>query len=191
MASRAVHLSKLLSLVLRHRPDELGLVLDAGGWVEVDDLRAALAARGEVVSAADLTELVRTSDKQRFALSSDGRRIRAQQGHSVPVELGYAPAAPPEVLFHGTVARFLPSIRTRGLLKGRRHHVHLSETEDTASRVGGRRGAPVVLRVRAAEMAAAGHAFFQTPNRVWLTDHVPPGFIDGAGPVTGHPPAGE
>ena len=180
MASRAVHLSKLLSLVLRHRPDELGLTLDRAGWTSVDALLAALAARGETVSAADLAELVRTSDKQRFALSPDGRRIRAQQGHSVPIELGHAPAAPPAILFHGTVARFLPSIRRRGLVKGARHHVHLSETIEIAARVGGRRGQPVVLRIRAAEMAAAGHVFFLTPNAVWLTEHVPAAFIDAA-----------
>jgi putative RNA 2'-phosphotransferase len=169
--------SKLLSYLLRHRPDEAGLALDAAGWVAVDALLDALARRGEPLSRDELVAIVAASDKQRFALSPDGARIRAQQGHSVPVELGHQEATPPPVLYHGTVARFLPSIRERGLVRGKRHHVHLSATVDTATQVGARRGRAVILEIDAAAMAADGHRFWVTPNRVWLTEAVPPRYL--------------
>lgn len=169
--------SKFLSLVLRHEPGRIGLTLDAAGWTDVSALLAACAAHGVALSHAELARIVATSDKQRFALSEDGTRIRANQGHSIPVELALAPAEPPAVLYHGTVERFLPSIRAHGLVKGERHHVHLSAERATAERVGGRRGKPVVLEIRAAEMAAAGHAFFVSANGVWLTDAVAPEFL--------------
>ncbi|MFC4949595.1 RNA 2'-phosphotransferase [Pseudonocardia sp. GCM10023141] len=164
-------LSKRLSLHLRHAPEKIGLQLDAGGWVDVDVLLAALGG----VTRADLDEVVRTSDKQRFVI--EGPRIRANQGHSVAVELDLPVAVPPEVLFHGTVARFLDAIRREGLRPMARHDVHLSATRDTAERVGARRGAPVVLVVDAAAMQADGHAFRVSANGVWLTAAVPPGYL--------------
>jgi putative RNA 2'-phosphotransferase len=170
-------LSKFLSLVLRHRPQTIGVVLDPAGWVDVDELLARAAAHGRAISRAELDEVVATSDKQRFALSADGRRIRANQGHSVDVDLGYRPAVPPAELFHGTVAAVLAAIRAGGLRKMARHHVHLSADRDTASRVGGRRGAPVILVVRAAAMHTDGHLFYLSANGVWLTDAVPPDYI--------------
>lgn len=170
--------SKLLSLVLRHDPARVGIVLDAAGWTEVAPLLEALAAHGVALTRAELTELVTSSDKQRFALSPDGTRIRANQGHSVDVELDLPRATPPPCLYHGTVERFVASIRERGLVKGARHHVHLSADVETARRVGGRRGAPVILTVRAAAMAAAGYAFFRSANGVWLTAHVPAAFLE-------------
>ena len=176
---RRVRLSKFLSFVLRHQPEVVGLSLDAAGWVEVDALLRACAEHGRRMSPEDLAEVVRENDKQRFAFSEDGRRIRASQGHSTDVALGYAEAEPPEVLFHGTVARSLPSIRDKGLTRMKRNHVHLSPDEATAKSVGGRRGRPVVLRVRAREMRAAGHVFYRTDNGVWLTEAVPSAFIDG------------
>ena len=142
-------LSKFLSLVLRHDPACIGLTLDAQGWADVDDLLQKANAAGVPLTRALLDEIVRTSDKQRFALSTDGTRIRANQGHSIPVDLALEPVAPPNVLYHGTVARFLPSIRRKGLRRGQRHHVHLSADRETASRVGSRRGEPVVLTVAA------------------------------------------
>jgi len=169
--------SKLLSLILRHRPQDFGVVLDVQGWTPVDDLLAALAAQGVPLSRAQLEALVRASDKQRFALSPDGHRIRANQGHSVPVNLEHEARRPPDRLFHGTVARFLPSIRRVGLVRGRRHHVHLSATPEQAAVVGARRGAPVVLEVLAGPMSEAGHLFLLSPNGVWLTERVPPEFI--------------
>jgi len=122
---------------------------------------------------------VATSPKQRFALSDGGRRIRANQGHSITVDLGYEPAEPPDVLFHGTVARHLPTIRDKGLLRMERHHVHLSPDEATARIVGGRQGKPVILRINARTMREAGHLFFVTPNGVWLTDGVPSSYLSG------------
>ncbi len=169
--------SKFLSLVLRHRPETIEITLDAAGWVGVDDLLAALAKHGRKWSRADLEEIVRTSDKQRFALSPDGNRIRANQGHSVDVELGHEPAVPPELLYHGTTAQFISAIRQHGLRKMQRHHVHLSAETEVTLRVGARRGRPILLTIRAGDMHRAGHAFFLTPNQVWLTDHVSPEFI--------------
>jgi putative RNA 2'-phosphotransferase len=175
----AVRISKLLSLGLRHRPDELGIVLDVHGWADVDALLSGLAKRGLVVTADDLEEIVRTSDKQRFALSPDGARIRANQGHSVTVDLDLPARAPPEILFHGTVARFLEPIRKEGLSRRARTHVHLSADAETADKVARRRaGEVVLLRVRAREMHGAGHVFYMSDNGVWLVDHVPPAFID-------------
>ena len=172
--------SKFLSFVLRHKPDAIGIVLDDAGWVDVDVLLRACGDHGRALSRAELDEVVARNPKRRFALSEDGRRIRANQGHSTEVDLGYAPADPPDVLFHGTVARLLPSIREKGLLRMDRHHVHLSADEATARNVGSRRGKPVLLRIDAQAMKDAGHAFFCTPNGVWLTESVPPRFITGA-----------
>jgi putative RNA 2'-phosphotransferase len=172
-----VRLSKLISLILRHRPADFGVVLDAAGWTSVEALLAALARRGLTVTPAELHALVAGSDKQRFALSDDGTRIRAQQGHSVAVALDHPVGSPPPRLYHGTVASALASIRVQGLVRGRRHHVHLSGSREQAERVGARRGAPVVLEIRAGAMAAAGHVFLLTPNQVWLTAHVPPEFL--------------
>jgi putative RNA 2'-phosphotransferase len=174
---RAQRVGRFLSLVLRHQPDAADVALDAFGWVAVDVLLAGAARRGFPIERAELDEVVRTNDKQRFAVSEDGQRIRASQGHSVAVDLGLAATAPPAVLYHGTVERFVASILRDGLEKRARRHVHLSVDVQTATRVGARRGAPVLLRVDAAAMHAAGHAFFLSSNGVWLTEHVPPRFI--------------
>src|SRR5688572_26040197 len=163
--------------MLRHRPADFGLTLESDGWTSVESVLVALAAQGCPLTREGLADLVRASDKQRFALSEDALRIRANQGHSVDVELGHAPAQPPERLFHGTVARFLPSIRAQGLLRGQRHHVHLSALLEQAVVVGQRRGPPVVIDVLAGRMAAAGHVFLLSPNGVWLAEHVPPEFL--------------
>ncbi|KKK05081.1 RNA 2'-phosphotransferase [Micromonospora sp. HK10] len=171
-----VRVSKRISLALRHRPDRFGLVLDRAGWVPVTDLLAALG-----IGRAELDAVVAGNDKQRFVVvrgADDVDRIRASQGHSVPVELGLAPAVPPDRLYHGTSERVLPAIRADGLHRGRRHHVHLSPDVATARRVGARRGgAVVVLTVDAAAMAGAGHLFFRSDNGVWLTDTVPPRYL--------------
>lgn len=165
--------SKFLSLVLRHEPQAAGVTLDDAGWAGVADLLAGCRRAGVAIGEAELREIVRTSDKQRFAISDDGTRIRANQGHSVEVELGYEPAEPPAVLWHGTAEKHLAPIRGQGLLKGARHHVHLSETPETASAVGRRHGKLALLRVDAGRMHRAGRPFFRTPNGVWLTEHVP------------------
>src|SRR5687767_14309103 len=171
------HKSKFLSLVLRHEPQRAGIHLDESGWVAVDALLDGCRRAGQVISTEELKEIVRTSDKQRFALSDDGSRIRANQGHSVEVELGYEPAVPPEVLYHGTAEKYLAAIRREGLQKRARHDVHLSPTAQTASAVGQRHGRLVLLEVAAGQMHRDGIAFYWTPNSVWLTDEVPVRYI--------------
>jgi putative RNA 2'-phosphotransferase len=178
---RAIHLSKFLSLVLRHKPEAIGITLDSGGWVNVAELLAATDRHGQVLSLDELRGIVTTSDKKRFAFSEDGQKIRASQGHSVQVDLGYQPSVPPERLYHGTVERFLDRIRRDGLLKGRRHHVHLSIDRPTAARVGERRGKPVILIIRAGDMHRYGLLFCLSANGVWLTEHVPARYIEFPG----------
>ena len=165
--------SKFLSLVLRHEPQAAGVTLDEAGWVDVATLLSGCAKAGVQIDDAELREIVRTSDKQRFALSDDGTRIRANQGHSVEVELGYEPADPPETLWHGTAEKHAESIRREGLIKGSRHHVHLSPSAETASAVGRRHGKLVMLEVAAGQMCRDGFTFYRSANGVWLTDHVP------------------
>jgi len=173
--------SRFLSLVLRHEPEKIGLTLDSAGWVEVEALLAACSGHGQPLKLDQLQAVVSTNEKKRFAFSEDGRRIRASQGHSVDVELGYEAKVPPPKLFHGTASRFVDSIRAGGLNKGERHHVHLSTDERTALKVGSRRGESVILIVDASAMAAQGHQFFVSENGVWLTDHVPVEFIEFPG----------
>ncbi len=169
--------SKLISLILRHEPTKFGVELDRSGWASVEHLLTALAAHGHPITRTELDKIVVTSDKQRFALSPDGARIRANQGHSIDVELELAPATPPATLYHGTVDRFVASIQAQGLVKGERHHVHMSADVETATVVGGRRGKPVVLVIDAAKMLADGHAFLRSQNGVWLVDHVPARYL--------------
>ena len=170
-------ISRFLSLILRHDPGQIGLSLDAQGWIDVATLLDALGQHGMPIDRATLERIVATNPKQRFALSADGQRIRANQGHSIAVDLALPPIPPPALLYHGTAARFVASIRREGLRKRGRQHVHLSADEATAITVGQRHGAPVVLVVRAAAMAADGFLFFRSANGVWLTDHVPPQYL--------------
>lgn len=170
--------SKVLSLVLRHQPEAIGLTLDAEGWASVDELIACAAKQRRALSRERIAKIVDTSDKQRFKLSDDGARIRANQGHSIDVDLKLVSQTPPEILFHGTTARNLDSIQAGGLEKRSRQHVHLSPDEATAIKVGQRHGKPVVLRVRALNMHEAGHAFYLSDNGVWLVDTVPSEFLD-------------
>ena len=172
-----VKISKFLSLVLRHNPAAANVTLDEHGWGSVEALLEGVASVGRKISHDELLEVVATSPKQRFALSEDGLRIRANQGHSVAVDLGYEPSVPPDVLYHGTYADVVDRILTDGLKKMSRHHVHLSSDVDTATQVGARRGPPVILNIDALAMVDEGYAFFVSANGVWLTDHVPPNFI--------------
>jgi putative RNA 2'-phosphotransferase len=183
-----VAISRLLSYLLRHRPDVVGIRLDEAGWVDIDTLLAALARNGRPISRELLDRVVAGTDKRRLEVR--GGRIRAAQGHTIPVDLQLESLPPPPVLYHGTVARFLASIRTRGLRPGGRHHVHLSADPDTAALVGARRGAPVVLRVDAAGMHSHGYRFYRAANGVWLTDHVPARWIDGYPPAEPPDPGG-
>jgi putative RNA 2'-phosphotransferase len=182
MQNRTVKISKFLSLVLRHRPDEIGLRLDPAGWVAVEELLEACRNHGFPLTKNELDAVVAGSDKRRFSFSDDRLQIRANQGHSIDVDLGYQPLAPPEELYHGTVERFLISILEGGLSKGKRHHVHLSADRETARKVGARRGMPVILRVMSGRMHRDGYLFFRSENGVWLTDKVPPKYLEVISP---------
>lgn len=181
MDAALVRTSKFLSKVLRHAPESVGLRLDQAGWTDVEALLDAARRAGVPLDRATLDRVVAENDKQRFAFSPDGRRIRASQGHSVRVELGLEAVEPPEVLFHGTAETNLASILREGLRPGRRTHVHLSADEQTAVAVGRRHGQPVVLRVPAGRMHRDGHAFYRSDNGVWLTDHVPAARLERPG----------
>jgi putative RNA 2'-phosphotransferase len=172
-----IRLSKRMSGWLRHHPESIGLTMDGAGWVRIDELLAKAAAHGQAFSRAQLDEVVAQNTKQRFELDDSGESIRARQGHSVPVELGYQPAEPPEVLYHGTAQKTLPLIWRDGLLPMKRHAVHLSADTETAVKVGSRHGKPAVLAVAAARMSTEGFTFFVTGNGVWLTDAVPAEYL--------------
>ena len=169
--------SKRLSYLLRHNPGAAGLTLDAAGWVEVQDLLAALERTGTPLTQAELERVVAENNKARFALDHTGQKIRASQGHSVPVDLGYQPQTPPPVLYHGTPTRNVASILADGLRPGRRHAVHLSEDTKTAHAVGARRGRSAVLAVDATALAEAGPMFTRSANGVWLVDAVPARYL--------------
>ncbi|MFD5464773.1 RNA 2'-phosphotransferase [Kitasatospora sp. NPDC127059] len=174
---RLVRSSKMLSRILRHEPELVGITLDSSGWVRVDVLLGALAAKGRPLTRTELDHVVAGNDKRRFGYSADGLSIRANQGHTVAVDLGLTATAPPHVLYHGTADRHLASIFREGLRPMARQDVHLSAETETATRVGARHGRPVVLTVNAAAMAAAGHEFRLSENGVWLTDAVPPQYL--------------
>jgi putative RNA 2'-phosphotransferase len=182
MQPRSTRVSKYLAKYLRHAPEELGLTLQPGGWVPVNDLLSAAGKNGFPITYDELVDCVETNDKLRYSFDDTGDLIRANQGHSVEVDLQLNEREPPDVLFHGTVGRFLPSIMADGLNKGKRHHVHLSKDLETARKVGSRRGKPVILAVDAGGMHRDGHRFYVSANGVWLTEFVPPSYITLAGP---------
>ena len=170
-------LSKFLSLVLRHQPELIGIELDEQGWANVAELRRKAAVYGKPFSMEVLEFVVDTNSKKRFAFTYDKRKIRASQGHSVEIDLGYEPKVPPEILYHGTTAHVVESILKSGLDKRKRMHVHLSADPETALTVGARHGKPVIFEVAAKKMEAAGHLFYLSENGVWLTDAVPAEFL--------------
>jgi putative RNA 2'-phosphotransferase len=158
---------------LRHRPGQIGLTLDAQGWADVDELVLKAKQHGIALTRPVLQEVVAQNDKQRFAFNADATRIRANQGHSIKIDLGLEPFAPPKYLYHGTATRFLASIQQQGLQRGKRDYVHLSPDEITAHKVGMRHGEPIVLVVQAGQMHADGFTFYCAANGVWLTLYVP------------------
>jgi putative RNA 2'-phosphotransferase len=172
-----VKLSKFMSLVLRHKPDSIGLSLDDGGWADINELIDKASKVRVNLTPSLILDIVATSDKQRFCISPDGDRIRANQGHTVTVELGLHEAEPPNVLFHGTAWRNLSAIRREGIKRGNRNYVHLSKDKETALKVAARHGRPVVLKVLTAKMFRDGIHFFISKNGVWLTDYVSPEYI--------------
>ena len=176
-AQEITKISRKLSYILRHNPAEIGLQLDEQGWGSVAYILSKMKVAGEPLSRDVLQEVVTNNDKKRFAFNEDLTMIRANQGHSVTVELGYEAKKPPLVLFHGTASKNIESIKSQGLVRGSRHHVHLSADETTAKKVGQRHGSPVVLAIKAKAMHDAGHVFLLSENGVWLTDSVPMLFI--------------
>jgi putative RNA 2'-phosphotransferase len=171
--------SKFLSYVLRHEPQAIGLTLDREGWASIEALIEGAARHGKALDRALIERVVSTNDKKRFAISEDGSRIRAVQGHSTEsVSISYEEKMPPEFLYHGTATRFLESILNEGLKHGSRHHVHLSEDAQTATAVGQRYGKPAVLKIEALRMHQQGFKFYQADNGVWLTEVVPVEFIN-------------
>ncbi|WP_078345758.1 RNA 2'-phosphotransferase [Mucilaginibacter pedocola] len=169
--------SKFLSLVLRHQPQLIGITLDEQGWVNVDELLEKATENGTEINAELLQVVVDTNAKKRFAFDESGKKIRASQGHSVEVDLGYAPQTPPDVLYHGTGEKSVEGILATGIQKRSRQHVHLSLDRETAINVGSRHGKPAIFLIRTAEMHKAGHVFYLSENKVWLTDGVPAEFL--------------
>ena len=175
--ARQVKVSKYLSKHLRHAPDRLGLTLTPGGWVSVDELLSACVAHQFPLTRAELETVVANSDKQRFSFDETKTRIRANQGHSVDVDLQLEPQTPPDVLYHGTGEKSVPAILQSGLLKMSRHHVHLSRDIETAHKVGARHGRPVIFAIAATAMHQAEFIFYCSENGVWLVDAVPPQYL--------------
>ena len=176
-------LSKYLSLVLRHEPSKIDLELDDQGWAEVSELLSALAAHGKSTTREQLDHVVETNNKQRFRFSEDGTRIRANQGHSIDIDLGLSPVIPPDRLYHGTATRFIESIQEEGLSSRNRQHLHLSEEIETAIKVGSRHGKPIVLVIDAIQMHRDNCLFYRSDNGVWLTESVPAQYIEISDPL--------
>ncbi len=170
-----IKLGRFLCLILRHHPEEAGITLDEHGWADVRALLRGVCATGREIDMETLERIVREDNKQRYSFNEDHTKIRANQGHSIPVDVELRKVQPLQYLYHGTAARFLPAIRTDGIRKMNRQYVHLSPDYQTAVAVGRRHGSPVVvLRIDAGAMAQNGMAFFRSENGVWLCEYVPP-----------------
>ena len=176
--NKLIELSRFLSYVLRHKPEALDLDMSTDGWVAVEELIDKMNKDGKDITFQILKMIVQQDDKKRYSFNEDESRIRANQGHSIKIDLDLKPITPPKYLYHGTAARNIDSIKEHGLLKRERHHVHLSENKDTAKRVGARYGKPIILTILAGDMNNAGHTFYRSDNLVWLTDTVPVEFIE-------------
>jgi putative RNA 2'-phosphotransferase len=164
--------SKFISLILRHKPEEIGITLDEHGWANVDELIAGIA-KTQPFDMSMLEEIVRMDEKQRYSFNEDKTLIRANQGHSIPVDVELEQKTPPEILYHGTGEKYASSIEKQGLIPKSRLYVHLSSDYDTAVKVGSRHGKPVVYTVAAGEMQENGYVFYFSVNGVWLTKSVP------------------
>ncbi len=174
---RNKRISKFLSLILRHQPELIGLKLDVNGWANVNELIEKSASKGNEFSFDELQVVVRTNNKKRFSFNGDCTKIKANQGHSIKVALDLEAKKPPVVLYHGTAKKNLDSILSKGLVKGARHHVHLSADVDTALKVGQRHGKPIILEVDTVSMIQNDIEFYCSENGVWLTDFVHPTYL--------------
>ncbi len=183
--SSIIQTSKYISLILRHKPETIGIALDEHGWADVQELIAGINASGVYhVDSETLEEIVRTDEKQRYSFNDDHTLIRANQGHSIPVDVELKEKVPPAVLYHGTAEKYTPFIEQQGLIPKSRLYVHLSADFDTAVKVGRRHGKPVVYEVDCKKMAADGYRFYLSENRVWLTKTVPFVYLKMAGRQT-------
>lgn len=170
-------MSRFLCVVLRHDPSAAGITVNEHGWANVDELIKALSIRKEF-TRADLEEIVATDDKGRYSFSEDGQYIRANHGHTIDVDLELAPSDPPEYLLHGTGDRHVKAIDQKGLLKMSRQYVHLTTNKEMAISVGARHGQPVLYRIHSGAMACDGYIFRESASHIWLTDHVPIGYLE-------------
>lgn len=177
MITDKIKISKFLSLVLRHKPETIDLELDENGWADTNFLIHGMLKANYSIDIKNLKDIVKSSDKQRFKFNDDFSKIRANQGHSINVDLKLEQKLPPEILFHGTATRNIDSIMQNGLLKQNRHHVHLSSDTETAEKVGMRYGKPIVLKIEAGKMSADGFEFYLSENGVWLTEKVDTKYI--------------
>lgn len=172
-------ISKFLSLLLRHRPEKIGLKLDENGWADIEELRMKSAKHKVKFTFEELEEVVNTNNKMRFIISDDQTKVRANQGHSLKdIDLEFENVEPPEFLYHGTVSKFMSNIKQQGLKKMNRQHVHLSKDRETAINVGSRRGNALILSIRSGEMYREGLEFYCSENGVWLANEVPTKYID-------------
>ena len=177
-ARNTATLSKFLCLILRHKPETIRLTLDGCGWASIDDIaRLSGANGGPTFTAESILGIARDCHGRRFSVSDDNLRIRANQGHSIPINLGLEPVIPPPVLYHGTSVWSVVTIMAKGLSPMARQYVHLSTEAAKAKKVGSRHGKPAVLAINAREMSQIGYHFFVAENGVWLTERVPPEFI--------------
>jgi len=176
-----VRLGRFISLVLRHDPSAAGITLDKHGWAETDKLLSGMRKQGYEIDRDILERIVRENNKNRYSFNEDHSKIRANQGHSVDVDVEMKACVPPDVLYHGTAGRFIGSIRKNGITRQFRQHVHLSADMETAAAVGRRHGKPAVLQINAAKMAADGYIFWLSENGVWLCEQVPVEYIMGSG----------
>jgi putative RNA 2'-phosphotransferase len=171
------HLNKFLSLILRHKPGVIGVELDAQGWVSVDDVVSGMKKAGKNVEISDILSIVASDGKTRYSLKNNNTMIRANQGHSIPVDLELVAVTPPDALYHGTTIKFIDIIKSEGLKRMQRHHVHLSGDIKTALAVGSRRGEPVLIYINSRAMKNDGIEFYKSENGVWLTDFVDPKYF--------------
>lgn len=172
-------ISKFLSLVLRHQPEIIRLTLDQNGWANVNELREKCSENKVDFTLEELDEIVQTNSKKRFAFNENKTMIRANQGHSIDIDLALIPQKPPEFLYHGTAQNNIESILETGIEKRNRQHVHLSQDKKTATQVGARHGKPVILTIRTGKMFEEGIEFYLSENNVWLTDFVDAKYISG------------
>ncbi len=169
--------SKFISLILRHKPETIGIALDEYGWADVQELLDGMNRAGTFIDREMLEEIVRTDEKGRYSFNEDRTLIRANQGHSIPVDVELKEMIPPDVLWHGTGEKYVSSIDAHGLLPKSRLYVHLSSDLETAVKVGSRHGKPVVYEVDCRKMAEDGFHFYLSANHVWLTKAVPAKYL--------------